>query len=382
MTPRFKPDLGWPELKALFSRNHSAVEQFEKRFAKNFQAVDAVAFPYGRSAQWAFFNAVGLKGAEIIMPAYTCSVVAHAVSLSGNIPRFIDIKLDDYNMNLDLIPAAINERTRAIIATHTFGYPQDLDRLETIVCQAEEQFGHKIWLMQDCCHAFGAQWKGRMIGTSGDVAVYAFNISKIMTSIFGGMLTFQDQALAERVRVWRDQNFQKAHWSKAFLRRLYLLAVYFAFHPRVYGFTWWLQEKTPFLNRLTRAYHLDNKIHFPPDSLDKMLPVEAAVGLSQLQKYYHIVERRRENAKSYNKNLPRHDGWIFPPIVEGATYSHYVVRVPDREKVVSEYAFKKIHLGILIEYSIPDLPCYEPIDSDSPNARAASFSVVNFPVKI
>jgi len=136
--PRFKPDLGWPEFKALFRHNRGAVEQFEKEFAKAFQAVDAVAFPYGRSAQWAFFNAVGLKDAEVIMPAYTCSVVAHAVSLSGNRPRFIDIKLDDYNMDLDLVPAAINERTRAIIATHTFGYPQDLDRLEAIVREVRQ----------------------------------------------------------------------------------------------------------------------------------------------------------------------------------------------------------------------------------------------------
>jgi len=91
--------------------------------------------------------------------------------------------------------------------------------------------------MQDCCHAFGAEWKGRMIGTSGDVAVYAFNISKIMTSIFGGMLTFQDQELADRLRAWRDDLYKPAHWFKALQRRLYLLAVYFAFNERVYGLT-------------------------------------------------------------------------------------------------------------------------------------------------
>ena len=80
-----------------------------KGFAEKFQAIDAVAFPYGRSAQWAFLKALGIENAEIIMPAYTCSVVAHAVTLSGNEPRFIDIDLHDYNMNLDLAEAAINE---------------------------------------------------------------------------------------------------------------------------------------------------------------------------------------------------------------------------------------------------------------------------------
>lgn len=382
MTPRFKPDLGWPEFKALFRRNRGAVEQFEKEFAKAFQAVDAVAFPYGRSAQWAFFNAVGLKDAEVIMPAYTCSVVAHAVSLSGNQPHFIDIKLDDYNMDLDLVPAAINERTRAIIATYTFGYPQDLDRLEAIVREAEERYGRKIWLMQDCCHAFGAEWKGRMIGTSGDVAVYAFNISKIMTSIFGGMLTFQDQELADRVRAWRDDLYKPARWFKAIQRRLYLLAVYFAFNEKVYGLTWWLQEKTPLLNRFTKAYHLDDHIHFPPDYLDEMLDVEAAVGLEQLKKYPLIVQRRRDNARYYDQHLPRREGWVYPPLVDGATYSHYVVRVPGRAGVILEYAEKGIHLGELIQYSIPELGCYKNIVNDCPSARLASVSTVNFPVTI
>jgi dTDP-4-amino-4,6-dideoxygalactose transaminase len=358
MIPRFKPWLGWSEFFALFKLNKGTVEKFEKEFAKSFQAVDAVAFPYGRSAQWAFFKAMGVENAEIIMPSYTCSVVAHAVRLSGNAPRFIDIDLHDYNMNLDEAEGAINENTRAIIATHTFGYPQDLDRLETMVQRAEKRYGHKIWLIQDCCHAFGAEWKGRMIGTSGDVAIYAFNISKLMTSIFGGMLTFQDQALADRVRAWRETHYKKASWIKAIQRRLYLLAVYVAFNERIYGFTWWLQDKTPLLNSFTKAYHLDDKIHFPPDYQDQMMEVEAAVGLVQLERYDAIVALRRANAAWYDENLPKRLGWIPPPLVNGATYSHYVVRVPERKSVMDEWASKGIQLGELIQYSIPLLPEY------------------------
>ena len=380
MIPRFKPWLGWAEFFALFRRNKGAVEHFEKEFAKAFNAVDAVAFPYGRSAQWAFFKAMGIENAEIIMPAYTCSVVAHAVTLSGNHPCFIDIRLDDYNMDLDLVPGAISEHTRAIIATHTFGYPQDLNRLEAIVKEAETRYGHKIWLMQDCCHAFGAEWKGRMIGTSGDVAVYAFNISKLMTSIFGGMLTFQDQALADKVRAWRDSYYQKAGLWKAIQRRLYLLAVYVAFNEKIYGLTWWLQEKTPLLNRFTKSYHLDDKIHFPPDYLDLMLDVEAAVGLAQLKRYPQIIARRRANAKWYDQHLERRAGWVFPPIIEGATYSHYVVRVQDRTTVVNEWADKDVNLGELIQYSIPSTLPYHFSRRLCNKSESASHQTVNFPV--
>ena len=380
MIPRFKPWFGWPEILALFKSNKGAVERFEKAFAKKFNAVDAIAFPYGRSAQWAFFKALGLQDAEVVMPAYTCSVVAHAVSLSGNTPQFIDIKLDDYNMNLDEAEAAINENTRAIIATHTFGYPQDLDRLEAMVRHAEEKYGHKVWLMQDCCHAFGAEWNGRMIGASGDVAVYAFNISKMITSIFGGMLTFQDQALADKVRAWRDANYRPAGWIKGIQRRLYLLAVYIAFNEKVYGVTWWLQEKTPLLNRFTKAYHLDDKIHFPPDYLDRMLEVEAAVGLKQLERYDEIIARRRANAAWYDQHLERREGWVLPPIRNGATYSHYVVRVPERKPVLQEWAAKGVHLGELIQYSIPLLPEYSKRKGCAcQRAEEASLNTVNLP---
>jgi perosamine synthetase len=383
MIPRFKPWLGWPELLVLFKSNKGAVERFEKAFAKKFNAVDAVAFPYGRSAQWAFLKAIGIQDAEVVMPAYTCSVVAHAVSISGNTPRFVDINLDDYNMNLDEAEAAINEKTRAIIATHTFGYPQDLNQLETIVKRAEEKYGQKIWLIQDCCHAFGAEWNGRMIGTSGDVAVYAFNISKMITSIFGGMLTFQDQALANKVRAWRDANYRSADLMKGIKRRLYLLAVYIAFNEKVYGLTWWLQEKTPLLDKFTKAYHLDDKIHFPPDCLDRMLNVEAAVGLLQLNRYDEIVTRRRTNAAWYNAHLQRREGWHFPPLREGATYSHYVVRVPERKSVLDEWAAKGVHIGELIQYSIPLLPEYTKRDGDAcPRSAEASLQTINLPVTV
>jgi dTDP-4-amino-4,6-dideoxygalactose transaminase len=380
MIPRFKPQLGWAEFLTLFRRNGGAVERFERRFAESFQAIDAIAFPYGRSAQWAFFKAIGLENSEVIMPAYTCSVVAHAVTLSGNRPRFVDISLDDYNMDLDLLEQALSAETRAIIVTHTFGYPQDLDRLEEIVRRAEAHYGHKIWLMQDCCHAFGATWQGRLIGSSGDVAVYALNISKLMTSIFGGMLTFQDHELAARVRAWRDSHYRPAGVWKAIRRRLYLLAVYAAFNEKIYGLTWWLQERTPLLNRLSKAYHLDDTIHFPPDYLERMLDVEAAVGLVQLNRYPAIIARRRENATWYDRHLERHPDWVFPPLIAGATYSHYVVRVPDRAAVLRAWAEKGIQLGELIQYSIPDTTPYRHLEQHCRNAAEASRHTVNFPV--
>jgi dTDP-4-amino-4,6-dideoxygalactose transaminase len=135
------------------------------------------------------------------------------------------------------------------------------------------------------------------------------------------------------------------------------------------------------LNVFTKAYHLDEKIHFPPDYLYQMLDVEAAVGLAQLDRYDAIIATRRKNAVWYDQNLERREGWVFPPIMGGATYSHYVVRVPERESVLKEWARQGVQLGELIQYSIPLLPEYA---RDSSNeffrSNAASSSTLNFPI--
>lgn len=379
MIPRFRPIIGADEALALFRSSSGSVRLFERDFAARFDAVDAVAFPYGRSALWALLKTLGLSDVEVIIPSYTCSVVAHAIALSGNRPQFVDIQLSDYNMDLERLHEAINEQTRAIIATHIFGYPLDIDRLDTIVAEAMNRYGHKIWVIQDCAHSFDARWQGRPVASAGDVALYGLNISKMMTSIFGGMLTFQDQAVATRIRDWRDENFRKPAVLKSWRRRFYLLAVYVAFNERFYGLTWWLQNKTAVLDSLAKDYHLDDEIHFPPDFLDQMLDIEAAVGRVQLQKYDQIIALRRQNAEWYEQHLPRHKDWILPPLVEGATYSHYVIRTEHRDDFIRACAKNGVELGRVIDYCVPDLSSYQP-GNTCPNATHASRTVVNLPL--
>jgi perosamine synthetase len=384
MIPRLKPYLGKEEIMALFQVESNSVELFEQEFANTFEAKHGISFSYGRSALWAFFKTLEIKNAEIIMPAYSCTVVAHAIVLSHNIPRFVDITLHDYNMDLDQVEAAINEKTKAIIATHLFGYPLDVDRLNQIVRDAEARYSQKIWIVQDCAHSFGARWNGKLVCNEGDVALFGLNISKMMTSIFGGMLTINNSEHAEKIRFWRDTHFHKPSGKKAWFRKLYLLAVYLAFHENIYSAVNWLQDKTQLLDSLTKSYHLDDKIHFPPDYLDYMLDLEAAVGLQQLKHYSEIIAQRRANAEWYNKKLNRLDGWVFPPIIEGATYSHYVIRVPDRRNTLEEFRKKGIQLGQLIEYSIPDIPSYKKYSENSrfPNSLNSSQSTINFPLHV
>jgi dTDP-4-amino-4,6-dideoxygalactose transaminase len=383
LIPRLKPYLGKEELLAALSRQKDAVNYFEKAFAETFEAKYALAFPYGRSGLWAFFKALGIEGAEVIIPAYTCSVVAHATVLSNNIPKFVDITLYDYNMDLDQVEAAISEKTRAIISTHLFGYPLDLDRLGRIVAAAEARWGQKIWVIQDCAHSFGARWQGRLVCNAGDMALFGLNVSKVITSVFGGMITTNDLELDRKLRRFRDQYFVKGTVLKNIRRFVYLLATYLAFYGRIYRLVSWLQEKTPMLDRLTKAYHLDQKIHFPPDFLDQMLELEARVGLTQLIRYPKIVRQQQENARYYTEKLRGISNLVLPPLVEGATYSHYVARATDHEQHLARARTAGVELGRVIQYSIPEMPAYQKYtDRDFPNARQAMHTVLNLPVRV
>jgi len=382
MIPRLKPYFNSSEIGAFLHHGRLAVTEFEKRFAEKFQCADAVLFPYGRSALWAFFRSQGIKGKHIVQPAYTCSVVAHATVLSENTPLFVDNNLHDYNMQLDGLEAAISPDTYAVIPTHLFGYPMNVHAVQDIVKTAQERYGHKIWIIQDCAHSFGASFQGTMVVNEGDCALFGLGISKVISSIFGGMMTFQDLRLAEQVRRYRDEHFRVPVWFKTIKRLAYLLATYPAFNDGMYGLVYWMQEKTAVLNSLTRAYHLDEEIRFPPDAKERSLSGEAAVGLVQLEKYDAIIQRRREIAARYHDQLKVPEDWVLPPLVDGATYSHYAIRVLQREETIQKIAKKGIQAGRVIEYSIPHLASYQPYTGGNkfPNAKLCSQSMLNLPI--
>jgi dTDP-4-amino-4,6-dideoxygalactose transaminase len=382
MIPRLKPYLGKEEILTIFKSRKLAVQRFEQAFAEQFHSNYAISFPYGRSAIWAFLNALELTNVEVVQPAYTCSVVAHATVLSGNIPVFVDNNLTDYNMDIDLLANAITPNTRVIIPTHLFGYPMDIDEVNAIVHQAEKQYGHKIWVIQDCAHSFDARFKGKTVANAGDGAIFGLGISKQITSIFGGVFTTNDELIVKKIREFRERNFRNPSWKKSTLRYLYLLAVYPAFQPLIYGLVYWIQEKTPFLNQLTKAYHLDEKIHFPPDYLDQMTNIEALVGLEQLKKYAAVRSKRIEIAKKYFDEIYLSNEWVLPPEIDGATYSHFVIRADARDRLLVSFASHGIQLGQLIEYSMPHHPAYKKYSKEKPfpNSFLCSNSVINLPI--
>lgn len=380
MIPRLKPDYNYEELIAAFSFfRKNSVCKFEEEFAKKLETEYALAFPYGRSALYAILKSLNISNQEIILPAYTCVVVANAIVHSGNIPRFVDISLDDYNMDLNLLEQNITERTGAIIATHLFGYPLNVNLLNEIVNLAEKKYGKKIRIIQDCAHSFGAKWNEMPVNTKGDVAFYGLNVSKIISSIFGGMITTNDHELYRKLEKYRRQTFKTPTFLKTLKRLLYLVAVKSAFNKSIYGFINYLEEETKLIDSFTQ-YYQEDIIDLPQDYEDFMIDIEARVGLIQLNKYNKILKRRREIAHYYSDKLQDLKQLILPPIKDGATYSHYVIRVDNRKKYMNYMRKRGVQLGWLIEYSIPELKAYQKWKiTEYPNSNRCAQTTINLP---
>lgn len=377
MIPRFKPALGWEEIRAALTWPCSDdVVRFENAFAEKMGQKHAVAFPYGRTGLVFLLEALGLKDKEIICPAYTCVVVPHAIVTSGNVPVFVDSQYDDFNMDLDLVPETITEKTGAIIATSIFGYPVNLDKLDDI----RKKYPH-IYIIQDCAHSFAAEWKGRPVQREGTAAIYGLNISKIITSIFGGMVTTDDDNIAKLLFRIREKHLKPASFTKSIRRFFYLFIVYLSFWNPIYGFVNRL-ERSGALERFSKYYD-DNIIDMPNDYLEKMSKVESRVGLVQLLKYDEIVKRRRNIASYYAAKLIDIKELNLPPLIEGSTYSHFVPRVAFRKNVLEMALKQGVQLGWLIEYCIPDMNAYRKrgkIEREYKNAKLMSKSTINLPV--
>jgi perosamine synthetase len=379
LIPRLKPYFDHKELLAALTSTSGNIEKFENEFAGRFECSYGVMFPHGRSGLYALFKIWGLKDAEVVVPAYTCVVVPHAVVLSGNSPAFVDCAKGSFNMDLDGVRKAITSKTRAVIPTHLFGYPMDVKAVEMIVQEAEEKYGHKIFVVQDCAHSFGAKWDGDLVTKYGDAALFGLNISKTISSIFGGIITTNNKQFADELRSFRDGNFKRKGIVKTIERFSYLLSTYATFNPYVY---YWVNklERHGLIDHFVKYYD-ESEIKFPSDWNEMPTEIEARVGLANLEKYDQIIRRRIDNARRYPSGLRDRIGMKLPPDDTGATFSHFVALVENKDRLLRVCLKRGIQLGWLIEYSIPEMTAYGAHSPEEfPISASYARSAINLPV--
>ena len=176
------------------------VQAFEKEAADYLQAKHAISCASGTDALHLALVAAGIgEGDEVITTSFTFIATAEAICYVGATPVYVDIKPDTYNIDPEKIEAAITSKTRAILPVHLFGQPADMD---AIMALAEK---HNLLVIEDCAQSFGADINGRMTGSIGLAGCHSFFPSKNLGCYGdGGMVTTNDDAVAEQLRMLRN----------------------------------------------------------------------------------------------------------------------------------------------------------------------------------
>ncbi|WP_247004546.1 DegT/DnrJ/EryC1/StrS family aminotransferase [Halosolutus gelatinilyticus] len=174
-------------------------DRLEEEFAVYHDAAHAIAVANGTVAIELALRACGVQpGDEVIVPSYSFIASASAVPAVGGVPRFVDIDVETYNIDLDHLEEVITDRTVGIVGVHFGGYPMDMDRLTDIVEDND------LFLIEDAAHAQGSEWRGEKVGTFGDFGTFSFQESKSLPSGEGGIVVTDDDVLADRARLMHN----------------------------------------------------------------------------------------------------------------------------------------------------------------------------------
>jgi len=201
--PFHLPDIGEEEIQSVVETLRSGwlttgikTKQFEKEFAAWIGAPHAVAVNSCTAALHLALEAVGVTaGDEVIVPTMTFAATAEVVHYCRALPVLVDCKSDTFNIDVEAIEQAISPKTKAIIPVHFAGQPCEMDRI------LEMAQSRNIKVIEDAAHALPAKYRGKMVGTLGDITCFSFYATKTMTTGEGGMATTENSEWAERMRI-------------------------------------------------------------------------------------------------------------------------------------------------------------------------------------
>lgn len=358
---------------ALFPRRHpGAVEAFESAFATSVGAPCGIAFPFCRIAMKAVLEAARPGAPRVVLPAYTCVVVAHAVVLAGYEPSFVDIGLDDFNADAEALAERIDASVGAVIPTHMFGTPINLAALE-------RRIERPLLFIEDGALGLHAAFRPTNPLVSS-VSVYSFGSNKHLSTIRGGMVVTHDRELADRIRRQRGAALRSPGLRERLVNAVELTALTMIFTPHLYGFL------DRFRSHPLLRSHLDTRSveipAFPPESTVAFSDALGALGLRQLAQRSAFLQARRAIAERYDAVLYGVGDLIPMRLVPESHLSHYVLRVPDRDHRHFPERMKilGVEVGRTLDYSVPDLLPYRRFaDRPFPTSARAAAEVVNLP---
>ena len=213
--PVFKPAFGEEEKQALcqtldsgwVGRGPRTVE-FEERFAQYIGVNNAIALNSATAALHLAMLAAGVKGQEVLTTSMTFVSTNHAILHGGGRPVFCDIEPHTLNINPDEVRKKITPTTRAIVVVHYGGHACDMDPI------LELARDNGLWVIEDVAHGCGGLYKERKLGSLGDIGCFSFQATKNLTTGDGGMLTTDDDELAEKIRRLRWVGISRPTWER------------------------------------------------------------------------------------------------------------------------------------------------------------------------
>lgn len=297
-----EPTFGAEEIYALTEQALSTfvtmgkkVRAFEEQCGEHFGAKHVLMNNSGSSANLLAVAALanpawkdGLRaGDEVIVPALSWSTTVWPLIQHQLVPVFVDCDLNTYNFDYDQLEAAITPKTKAIMLVHVYGNPCDMDRIMAIAKK------HKLIVIEDTCESMGATYKGKAVGTIGDVGTMSLYFSHHITTFEGGLCFTDNFELVELMRILRAHG-----WSREADEKEKYNAMYPDIDPRFV-----------FVNL---GYNL------------RPTEVQAAMGMHQLPKLPAIGEKRRENVAAFKKALAKYEDIMqFQQETEGAETSWF-----------------------------------------------------------
>lgn len=282
----------------------SIAESLELAFAGLLGAKGAVAVNSCTSALLLALRILDVgQGAEVVLPSYTCLALLNAVKQIGATPRLVDNHYDpvrmDYNIKKDGVLDMISVKTKAVVVPHMFGVAAEVDQIVSA----------GIPVIEDITLALGVKYKGRFVGSFGDLSVCSFHASKMITSGEGGILMASISALYDRA---------------------------------IYLNRWECEQPRARLNG-TRDLRYEVRYNF------HLSDILASLGLSQLSKLQSFICRRRELSRQYSERLSKFSKIQVPdPSEQNNVFFRYLVVLPegsDIARIIKRFSAAEIEVG-------------------------------------
>ena len=313
------------------------VARLETSFAALVGVRHAIAVNSGTTALVASLQALGIgPGQEVITSPFTFAATVNAILEAGADVRFADIGLDDFNVDPDAMRSLVGPRTAVLLPVHLYGQPAEIAAIASLAD------AHGLALVEDAAQAHGAEAGGRPVGSFG-LGCFSFYATKNVTTGEGGVITTDDDDVADRLRVLRNQGM-RARYDYEMAGHNY---------------------------RLT--------------------DLQAAVGIPQLERLADVTKRRQANAAYLTEGLAGMPGLVTPAVLPERThvFHQFTVRVGDdaplgRDDMVRALAERGVGAGVYYPKLAFDYECYRTDPrvhlDDVPNARRATEQVLSLPV--